>query len=53
MTVQATMPSPRFQHGFANDVFISYTHEDDNEEAGIRWVARFEAELKARVDLPE
>jgi len=34
---------------FANDVFISYTHEDDSEEAGIRWVARFEAELKHRL----
>lgn len=43
------MPAPRFQHGFANDVFISYTHEDDREEAGIRWVARFEAELEARL----
>jgi len=43
------MPAPRFQHGFANDVFISYTHEDDSEEAGIRWVARFEAELKHRL----
>ena len=43
------MPAPRFQHGFANDVFISYTREDDREEAGIRWVARFEAELKARL----
>ena len=43
------MPAPRFQHGFANDVFISYTHEDDREEAGIRWVARFEAELKSRL----
>ena len=32
------MPAPRFQHGFANDVFISYTREDDREEAGIRWV---------------
>jgi hypothetical protein len=43
------MPAPPFQHGFANDVFISYTHEDDSEEAGIRWVARFEAELKHRL----
>jgi len=43
------MPGPRFQHGFANDVFISYTHEDDREEAGIRWVTRFEAALKARL----
>jgi hypothetical protein len=46
---EETMPGPRFQHGFANDVFISYTHEDDREEAGLRWVARFEAELKARL----
>lgn len=43
------MPAPRFQHGFANDVFISYTHEDDQEEAGIHWVARFEVELRARL----
>jgi hypothetical protein len=43
------MPSPRFQHGFGHDVFISYTHEDDREEAGVRWVARFEAELKSRL----
>jgi hypothetical protein len=46
---EETMPGPRFQHGFANDVFISYTHEDNGEEAGIHWVARFEAELKARL----
>jgi hypothetical protein len=41
------LPAPRFQHGFTNDVFISYTHEDD--QAGIHWVARFEAELRARL----
>ena len=49
VTEETTMPAPRFKHGFANDVFISYSHEDDREEAGIRWVARFEAELKARL----
>jgi hypothetical protein len=43
------LPAPRFQHGFANDVFISYTHEDDQEEAGIRWVTRFEAQLRTRL----
>lgn len=43
------MPAPRFNHGFANDVFISYTHEDDFKEAGIHWVANFEAELRARL----
>jgi hypothetical protein len=43
------MPAPRFQHGFANDVFISYASEDDREEAGVRWVSRFEAELKSRL----
>jgi TIR domain len=43
------LPAPRFQHRFANDVFISYTHEDDHEEAGLRWVARFETELRARL----
>lgn len=43
------MPAPRFQHGFANDVFISYTHEDNNEEARLRWVTRFEAELRSRL----
>jgi hypothetical protein len=43
------LPAPRFQHGFANDVFISYTHEDDHEDAGLRWVARFEAELRSRL----
>ena len=43
------MPAPRFQHGFPNDVFISYTHEDDQEDAGLRWVARFEAELRSRL----
>jgi hypothetical protein len=35
--------------GFANDVFISYTHEDDCEEAGLRWVSRFEVELRNRL----
>jgi hypothetical protein len=43
------LPAPRFQHGFANDVFISYTHEDDNEEAGVRWVSRFETALRGRL----
>jgi hypothetical protein len=43
------VPAPRFQHGFVNDVFISYTHEDDHEEAGLHWVARFEAELRSRL----
>ena len=46
---EATMPAPRFRHGFANDVFISYASEDDREEAGIKWVARFEAELTSRL----
>jgi len=43
------MPAPRFRHGFANDVFISYTHVDNDEEAGLRWVSQFEQELKARL----
>lgn len=43
------MPAPPFQHGFANDVFISYTHEDDHEEAGIQWVSRFAEELRSRL----
>ena len=43
------MPGPRFHHGFENDVFISYTHEDNREEAGIQWVTRFQADLEARL----
>lgn len=43
------MPAPRFQHGFAHDVFISYTHEDNNEEAGVCWVSLFETELRSRL----
>lgn len=46
---EGSLPAPRFQHGFANDVFISYTHEDDYQEDGVHWVARFEAELRARL----
>ena len=46
---ESLLPAPRFQHGFANDVFISYTHEDDQEEAGVRWVSRFESQLRARL----
>ena len=44
------MPAPRFQHGFANDVFISYTHVDDHDEAGIRWVSHFHAQLYKRLE---
>ena len=44
------MPSPRFNHGFKNDVFISYTHVDDEADAsGRQWVSKFEVDLRTRL----
>jgi WD40 repeat protein len=44
------MPSPRFDHDFENDVFISYCHVDDETDAsGRRWVSRFEHDLQTQL----
>ena len=44
------MPAPRFNHGFKNDVFISYTHVDDEADAtGRQWISKFEVDLRTRV----
>jgi hypothetical protein len=44
------MPAPRFEHGFENDVFISYTHADDEaDHVGRRWVSQFETDLRTRL----
>ena len=45
------MPSPRFQHGFAHDVFISYTHADNQPDRRGPWVERFECDLKTRLEV--
>ena len=45
------MPSPRFQHGFPHDVFISYTHADNQPDRRGPWVERFETDLKARLEV--
>jgi hypothetical protein len=45
------MPSPRFQHGFHHDVFVSYTHADNQPDRRGPWVERFEADLKARLEV--
>jgi hypothetical protein len=40
----------RFQHGFENDVFISYTHVDDEADVTCRkWVSQFENDLRTRL----
>ena len=45
------MPSPRFSHGFENDVLISYCHTDDEPDpSGRRWVSRFEQDLKTLLE---
>jgi hypothetical protein len=45
------MPSPRFQHGFPHDVFLSYTHADNQTERKGAWVDRFQADLKGRLEV--
>ena len=45
------MPAPRFQHGYAHDVFLSYTHTDDQMDAGQRWVSEFTQQLHARLEI--
>jgi hypothetical protein len=45
------MPSPRFKHGFTHDVFISYTHADNQPDSRGAWVERFRADLKARLEV--
>src|SRR5215472_13286109 len=45
------MPAPRFQHGYAHDVFLSYTHTDDQLEFGQRWVSEFTGQLRARLEI--
>jgi hypothetical protein len=45
------MPSPRFHHGFANDVFLSYCHKDDETDpSGRRWVSKFESDLRTMLE---
>jgi TIR domain len=44
------MPAPRFQYNFSNDVFISYTHADDDADVtGRKWVSQFETDLRTRL----
>jgi TIR domain len=45
------MPSSRFRHGFEHDIFISYTHVDDQLDGGRRWVADFIRDLEARLEI--
>ena len=45
------MPPPRFQHGYAHDVFVSYTHTDDQPDAGRRWVTQFTSDFRARLEI--
>lgn len=45
------MPPPRFQHGYAHDVFVSYTHTDDQPDAGRRWVTQFTNDFRARLEI--
>lgn len=45
------MPPPRFQHGCAHDIFLSYTHTDDQPDAGRRWVTQFLKDLWARLEI--
>jgi TIR domain len=45
------MPSPRFQHGFEHDIFVSYTHTDDQPDGGRRWVTEFMRDLEARLEI--
>jgi hypothetical protein len=41
------MPRPRFNHGYNNDVFVNYSHTDDEPDpSGVRWVTRFETDLE-------
>src|SRR5258708_1758670 len=45
------MPPPRFQHGYAYDVFLSYTQTDDQPDAGRRWVTQFMNDLRTRLEI--
>jgi len=45
------MSPPRFQHGYAHDVFVSYTHTDDQPDAGRRWVTQFTNDFRARLEI--
>jgi hypothetical protein len=44
------MASPRFNHGFENDVFISYCHKDNEPLFERRWVSKFESDLKTLLE---
>src|SRR5690349_6448865 len=45
------MPGPRFQHACAHDVFVSYTHADNQvDPAGWRWITKFTLDLHARLE---
>jgi hypothetical protein len=46
------MPSPRFNHGFENDVFLSYCHKDDEPDPiGRRWITKFESDLRTQLEM--
>jgi hypothetical protein len=45
------MPPPRYQHGFEHDVFLSYTHADDQPDGELRWVTKFKNDLKTRLEI--
>lgn len=46
------MPGPRFQHGYAHDVFVSYTHADNQlDQNRWNWVTRFTRDLHARLEV--
>src|SRR5215469_9121701 len=45
------MPSPRFNHAFENDVFLSYCHKDDETDpSGRRWISKFESDLRTLLE---
>jgi hypothetical protein len=46
------MLSPRYNHRFENDVFLSYCHKDDEPDAsGRRWVTKFESDLRTQLEM--
>lgn len=45
------MPAPRFRHNFEHDVFLSYTHIDDQLDGGRNWVSQFRSDLKTRLEI--
>src|SRR5207237_204247 len=39
------------QHGYVHDVFVSYTHVDDQDDGGRRWVTQFKQDLRTRLEI--